>query len=293
MIKSMTAFGSSEAKIGDRMATVEIRSLNHRYRDIVVRLPRYLIDLENRIKELIASRVFRGLIEVTVTVRANSGSNVDLQLNLPLAESYYLLVKKLKEALDIEKPISLDTILACEGVLTAEDIAIDTDAFWDGLSLAVREAFDAMEVMQRAEGDALCEDLLKRLNKIEGKLNKIKEKASFVSSRYYDRLKERIVQLTENMVEVDPNRLAQEAAFLAERSDVTEELVRLSSHLRQFHAIIDSEEPSGRPLNFLLQEMNREANTVSSKIGNAELTHVVIEIKSELEKIREQVQNVE
>ena len=293
MIKSMTAFGSSETKIENQMVTVEVRSLNHRYREIVVRLPRYLMAMEDRIKQLIGPRFFRGMIEVTVTVKPDKEANAGLQLNLPLAESYHLLVKKLQGALKIEEPISLDMILACEGVITAEDVATDIDTFWDGLCDAIREAFDAVEAMKKAEGDALCADLLKRLDKIEGSINQVREKATSLSLRYYDRLKERIAKFTENMVEIDPNRLAQEAAFLAERSDVTEELVRLSSHVRQFHTIIDSEEPAGRPLIFLLQEMNREANTIGSKIGDAGLAHVVIEIKSELEKIREQVQNVE
>ena len=293
MIKSMTAFGSSETKIENQTVTVEIRSLNHRYREIIVRLPRYLMALEDRIKQLIGTRVFRGMIEVTVIVKPDKEANVGLHLNLPLAESYHRLVKKLQGALKIEEPVSLDMILACEGVITAEDVTTDIDTFWDGLCEAIREAFDAVEAMKRAEGDALCTDLLKRLDKIEGRINQVREKAASLSLRYYDRLKERIAKFTENVVEMDSNRLAQEVAFLAERSDVTEEFVRLSSHLRQFHAIIDSEEPAGRPLNFLLQEMNREANTISSKIGDAESAHVVIEIKSELEKIREQVQNVE
>ncbi len=293
MIKSMTAFGRSEGKIDNRTFTVEIRSLNHRYRDIAVRLPRYLIALEDRIKKLIATRVFRGLIEVTVAVKHDKESIVGLRLNLPLAESYYLLLKKLKEALKIEGPVSLDMILGCEGIISAEDIEKDADQFWDGLSLSIGEALDAVEEMKRAEGDALCEDLLKRLGGIEEKINKISEKASSLSLMYYDRLKERVVKLAENVVEVDPNRLAQEAAFLADRSDVSEEIVRFSSHVRQFRSIIDSEEPSGRTLNFLLQEMNREVNTIGSKIGDAESSRVVVGIKSELEKIREQVQNVE
>lgn len=293
MIKSMTAFGRSETKGDNRRFAVEIRSLNHRYRDIVVRLPRYLIALEDRIKKLIAARISRGLIEVTVNIKEDKHSDVNLQLNLSRAESYYLLLKELKDALKIKEPISLDTILACEGVISAENVEIDPDQFWGGLSPCIAEALDAVEAMKETEGEALYKDLLKRLGMIEKNLHKIKEKASSLSLIYYNRLKERIVKLTENVVEADPNRLAQEAAFLADRSDVTEELVRLSSHVQQFHSIIESEGPSGRPLNFLLQEMHREANTISSKINDVELSHVVVAIKSELEKMREQVQNVE
>lgn len=293
MIKSMTAFGRSKTKLDNRAITVEIRSLNHRYRDIVVRLPRYLIALENRTKKLIEARVFRGSIELTVDIKHDKESNIDLRLNVPLAESYYFVLKKLKEALKIEEPISLDTILAYEGIISAEDVEIDPDQFWDGLSLCIGEALDTVEEMKRTEGIALCKDLLKRISGIEERLNKIREMSSSLSLMYYNRLKERVVKLTEDMVEVDPNRLAQEAAFLADKSDISEEIVRLSSHLQQFRSIIDSEEPSGRPLNFLLQEMNRESNTIGSKIGDVELSQVVVGIKSELEKIREQVQNVE
>ena len=135
--------------------------------------------------------------------------------------------------------------------------------------------------------------MLERISGIEERLNKIREQSSSLSLLYYNRLKERVVKLTADVVEVDTNRLAQEAAFLADKSDISEEIVRLSSHLQQFRSIIDSEEPSGRPLNFLLQEMNRESNTIGSKIGDAELAQIVVGIKSEFEKIREQVQNIE
>ena len=293
MIRSMTAFGGTEARTENGNITVEIRSLNHRYRDISFRMPRYLTSVEGRMKRLISDRVSRGLLEVSINIKHDKVPHTELRLNLSLCNSYYLLVKEIKETLKIEGPISLDTILAREGVIVSEDCEIDPDQFTGDLLICLEKALDHLCEMKEKEGDTLCRDLLGRLGKIEKELDKIRAKADALCLAYHDQLKERIMKLAENVTEPDPNRLIQEAAFLAAKSDITEELVRLASHLTQFRSTIESDDPSGRSLNFLLQEMHREANTLASKIGDAGMSHIVVRIKSELEKIREQVQNVE
>lgn len=293
MIKSMTAFGMAEKKVEGRTYGAEIRTLNGRYLEISVRAPRQLMPLEERVRKLVATRISRGRVDVFVRVRDASEKVSEIEVNLPLAKAYYKALLELNEALDIEEKVGLQTLLGLEKIIVATEPEADLEKTWTILSSCIGEALEGVDVMRISEGKAVYQDFERRLQSVEEGLSRIKALAPSVLSEYHSRLKERLAVLTQGKVELDPNRLAQEAAFLVDRSDVTEEIVRAESHVKQFQSMIESGGPAGRALDFLLQELNREVNTIGSKGGNAQLSHMVVTLKGELEKIREQVQNIE
>lgn len=293
MIKSMTAFGRAEQVIEGRWYAVEMRCVNRRYCEISVRIPQQFLPLEERIKKLVAAKVSRGRVDVVVKVKNGSRAIADIEVNVPLAQAYWKALAELKEALGTEEKVGLETLLGLEGIMTATEPEVDLEKTWLALDSLVGEALEGVDAMRITEGQAIYHDFQKRLQSVEEGLSRIKALAPSILSEHHSRLKERMAALTEGEVELDPNRLAQEAAFWADRSDITEEIVRSESHLKQFRSMIESEGPAGRALDFLLQELNREVNTIGSKGGDAQLSHLVVILKSELEKIREQVQNVE
>jgi len=293
MMKSMTAYGRAEKTVEGRSYSVEMRSVNRRYCEISVRMPSQLLPLEDRIKKLVADSVSRGRVDVTVRLKGGSEAVPEMRVDLPLAEAYYKSLSELKETLKIKEEVGIQTLLGLEGIITTAEREVDLEGTWRVLSSCIDEALKGMDAMRISEGQAICDDFRKRLQCVEEGLSRIKNLAPSVSSEYYSRLQERIALFTEGRVELDPNRLAQEAAFLADKSDITEEIVRAESHLKQFRTMMETGGPAGRALDFLLQELNRETNTIGSKGGDAQLSHMVVAVKSELEKIREQVQNVE
>jgi uncharacterized protein (TIGR00255 family) len=293
MIKSMTAFGRAEKENEGRTYVVEIRTLNRRYLEVSVRLPRQWFSLEDRVRRLVGSKIARGRVDVNVRVKDSSEAISQVEVNVPLAKAYHRALRELNQALELEERIALKMILSMEGVVTAAEPEVDLDTVWATLSLCIGEALEGVDAMRISEGKTIHDDFEKRLQSVEEGLSEIKTLAPSVLSDYHSRLKERITALTEGIVELDPNRLAQEVAFLVDKSDITEEIVRAESHLKQFRSMIESEGPTGRSLDFLLQELNREVNTIGSKGGDAQLPQIVVALKSELEKIREQVQNVE
>ena len=293
MIKSMTAFGRVERSVEGGSLTVEIRCLNRRYREISVRLPHLLASLEDRVKKAVSSTIQRGRADVSIKQRMVDNMGRSIDVNVPLAESYYAALSRLKDVLGLTEDIQLATLLDLEGIVSTSEPDVDLETSWKVLADCLSEALEQVDDMRVSEGAVLYEDMKKRLQTIEGNLMKIRDLAHIVVQEYQMRLNERISLLTEGNVELEPSRLAQEVAFLADKADVTEEIVRMESHLKQFRRMMESQEAIGRPLDFLLQEFNREINTVGSKSGAAEISHLVVEIKSELEKIREQVQNVE
>lgn len=293
MIKSMTAFGRAEKTAEGTSYTVEMRCVNRRYCEISVRMPHQLATLEERIKKQVAANVLRGRVDVVVKVKGGAEKVPEIEVNLPLAKAYYRALSELNETLETTEKVGLQTLLSLEGIITAVEPEVDLEKTWSALSSCIDEALKGVDAMRISEGHALCHDFEKRLQSIEDSLSRIKALAPSVLSEYHSRLKERVTVLTDGNVELDPSRLAQEAAFLADKSDITEEIVRAESHLKQFRTIMESEGAVGRALDFLLQELNREVNTIGSKAGDAELSHIVVGLKSELEKIREQVQNVE
>jgi len=293
MIKSMTAFGRAEKEGEGRKYIVEIRTLNRRYLEVLVRLPRQWFPLEDRVKKLVGGKIARGRVDVSVKVKDSAEAATRFEMNLPLAKTYLRALRDLNEALLLEDRIGLNMILSMEGVITNTESEVDLDKSWATLSSCIDEALEGANAMRISEGQTIFDDFQKRLEFVEKSLSQVKALVPSVLSEYHSRLKERITVLTEGKVELDPNRIAQEVAFLVDKGDITEEIVRAQSHMKQFRGMIESEGAAGRSLDFLLQELNREVNTIGSKGGDAELSQVVVSLKSELEKIREQVQNVE
>jgi uncharacterized protein (TIGR00255 family) len=292
MIKSMTGYGKYEASSESGRITIEIRSVNHRYSEISVKLPRTLMALENNVRKTVAERIKRGKIEVYVQqdgVAAAGGLPV---VNIPLAKAYYEAFSRMKEALGLYDPVPLSLIAAQKDLLVTEDIAVNGEDLHDMLIAAVKGAVDNLDAMRSREGGALLEDLQERRNLLSGLVERIKGRTPLAVAENLVRYKLRVMQLAGDSG-VDEGRVAQEIALMAERWDINEELVRFNSHLKQFDETLEIIEPIGRKLDFLIQELNREVNTIGSKANDAEITSLIVELKAELEKIREQVQNIE
>jgi uncharacterized protein (TIGR00255 family) len=292
MIKSMTGYGRGEWQANGKKVEVEVKSFNHRYCDISLRLPRRLSPLETQARNLIRQRISRGRIEAFVKVDESSQDEQKLELDLNLAKDYHLALKTLQESLGIPGELRLEVLAGFKDIFTRKEVEADPEKDWSSLQAALEGALGSLEAMRRDEGRKLTEDFLGRLEAIEKMIQEVEEKAPLALRACRDRLAQRVQELNEG-VGVDEGRLAQEVAFLAERSDITEELVRIRSHLNQFRDMLKGTEPAGRKLEFLLQEINREANTIGSKASDAGIAQITVGIKSELEKIREQVQNVE
>lgn len=293
MIKSMTAFATVEKTTDDLSAIVEMRSYNSRYIDIFLRIPSSYQSLEDKIKELINARITRGRLEMRLQIEDHTTETTALELDDARANALMTILSQLKSKFKLKSDITLDTLLNAGGIIKPVENLPNDDIIWPVVKECTVLALDDLDAMRRKEGDFIAADFRQRLEFINGCLNRIKKGSANLFAQYQQRLKERITSLTQNIVELDPARIAQEAAFLADRSDISEELTRAASHLNQFEQIMQSPEPVGRKLNFLLQELNREFNTMGSKIGDAAIAHLVIDVKSELEKIREQIQNIE
>jgi uncharacterized protein (TIGR00255 family) len=292
MIKSMTGYGRGEWQEDEKRVEVEVKSFNHRYLDISPHLPRRLNSLEAQVRNVIKQRVSRGRVEVSVQIEDSSLVEQRLELDVPLARDYHLALKTLQQELGIPGEIRLETLANFRDIFTRKEVETDLEREWASLQTALEAALRSLEQMRQDEGLALRGDFLGRLAAIEGMAREIEKKAPLALEACRDRLAERVQELSRGLP-IDEARLAQEVAYLAERSDITEELVRIRSHLNQFREVLDGSEPAGRKLEFLLQEINREANTIGSKASDAGIAQVAVEIKSELEKMREQVQNVE
>ncbi|MDO8445261.1 MAG: YicC/YloC family endoribonuclease [Deltaproteobacteria bacterium] len=290
MIKSMTGYGKGEAEGDGRRFSVEIRSVNHRYCDISVRLPRRYASLEGEVKKAISGRISRGKLDVTIMAEEGEGTSATLEVNIPLADSYYSALCNLKERLGLAGDITVKELSSVPDIITFREEPLDVEKDWPFIRSAINKGMDALDEMRRAEGDALTSEVLGRLDRLSLAIDSIEERAPATVQLYKDRLAEKIGSLG---YELDQGRLAQEVAYFADRCDISEELVRLKSHLEQFRIISRSPEPAGRKLDFLLQEINREVNTIGSKGNDALISQKVIEVKAELEKIREQVQNIE
>jgi len=293
LLKSMTAYGAGEFGSESRVFSVEIRSYNNRYRDVVLRLPRDLQPLEQDLKALIASRIRRGRAEVSVQVaEAGDEAAYDLELNRPLVRSYLEIFGQLAEQAGIDPEVRMEVLCQMRDVILVKPRTVEADAARAGIEEALGRALDSLDAMRVREGAAIEADFIKRIDLIEGYAGEIRKRAPAVVAAYQERLKEKIARLGADTA-VDEGRLAQEIAFFADRSDITEELVRIESHLEQFRGYLPRDEALGRRLDFLLQEINREVNTIGSKASDAVISATVVEMKAELEKLREQVQNVE
>ena len=293
MIKSMTAYGRSEYLLGDTLFVAEIRSLNNRYRDIILRIPKNYQALEKELKAIISSRIRRGRIEVSVQM-VNNGeeSPYSLELNMPLVNSYFKIFNQLAKNLGLDQEIQLDSLCQMKDVILLKSEEGDVEKLRTGFQQVVGQVLDSLDVMRIKEGEAIEADFLERLNLLEEYVNEVGNRAPSLVEEYRKRLKDKIDRILKDMT-LDDIRLAQEVALFAERSDITEELVRIRSHLKQFREYLSMDDAIGRRLDFLIQELNREVNTLSSKASDSFISRVVVEMKAELEKLREQVQNVE
>ena len=294
MIKSMTGFGRSEYTDGKRNITVEIKSVNHRYSDISVRMPRRYSFAEDKIKASVKAILIRGKIEVSVMVEYITENDMTIKLNEPLARQYYDNLRELKGNFGLSGDISLEMIANMPDVLKAIPDVEDEEEITKAILIPVEQAAANLEAMRKAEGEKLAEDLMAKGQNIKELLAKIAERAPMVVVDYTARLKERISELLDGNAVLPEERILTEAAIFADKCSIDEEITRLDSHLIQMKKIIDSpKDAEGKKLDFLVQEMNREANTIGSKANDISITGYMLEIKSEVEKIREQVQNIE
>jgi len=293
MVKSMTGFASAAATAENIAVTIEMRTYNSRNLDLSLRVSPGDPGLEERIRALLSGRLVRGRVEIKIQVETTVDDAARVEVDMTRARALMAVLKRLQADLGLDGAPSLELLMACGGILQNAAPETDVERVWPTLEACLTQALGELDAMRGREGRYLAQDLDARLDRIEGALKEIAGNAAGLAAIYQERLRERIATLTQGLVEIDHARLAQEVAFLAERSDISEELVRAESHIRQFRGIMAAPEAGGRKLNFLLQELNREFNTMGSKIGSADVAHAVVDVKSELEKIREQVQNVE
>jgi len=292
MFKSMTGFGRGEGETTLGKVFVEARSVNHRFCDINIKLPKRLAPFETRIKEMVRSEVSRGRIDVSLKLDTSEEGKIQLHVDLHLAEQYYKVLKTLKEKLQLKEDITLSLMAGAKDMITVKEELDDVEPYWQEIVPILKQSLKDMDHMKRSEGELLTRDLKQRLERIAQHLAVIKQQFPSSLNAYWNRLSERIQSFL-GIGEIDNVRFQQEIAFLAERFDITEEIVRAESHLTQFAALLSVEEPVGRKMDFLLQEIHREVNTISAKANDAEISQRMVEIKGGLEKIREQVQNIE
>lgn len=292
MIRSMTGYGSAELERDGLSLTAEIRSVNHRFCEVSLRSPKVVSLFEDRIRQLIADRFSRGKFNLTITWSGAGETGEELKVNELVADRYVALLEKLRQRYHLDSGLDLRTLAALPDVFTWEHTALSDEETWTLVKDLVGRACDSMDAMKAREGRALAQDLEHRLGLLREQLAVVAKRAPQRPREAKERLEARLRTLLAD-VELDPVRVAQEVALMADRLDFTEECVRLAAHLDQFAALIAGPEQAGRKLNFLLQEMNREANTIGSKANDVEVAHAVIVMKEEIERLREQVQNVE
>lgn len=293
MLKSMTAYACEEKSDQALTAGVEVRAYNSRHLDIALRVSSGYASLEEKIKAQIAAKVVRGRIEVRIWVKDASDRASAYEVDAAKARAFCQAASVLKAELKLPGDLALEHLLALPGVIQPGENQQAAENHWPLIADCLNLALDNLDAMRRREGEHLRYDINQRLDWIEAQLKVIETSSEGLLTQYRDRLQARIEALTQGVVTLDPMRIAQEAALMADRSDISEEIVRAKSHIIQFRAVLDGEEPAGRKLNFLLQEFNREFNTMGSKTGQAAVSHIIVAVKAELEKMREQVQNIE
>ncbi len=292
MILSMTAFSSTKMTVSTVSANCEIRACNSKSLDISLRITAGYSSLEEKIKSLISEMISRGRLDILIQISETAVLPAAFEIDEPRALAYYNILTEIKERFSLKSSISLQMMVG-SGIIKASESEKDMDAAWAAVQPCTHAAVCELATMRRQEGEYLASDIRTRLEGIENQLAKIENESDGMVAYYQERLIRRIQKITQGIVDIDPGRMAQEAAFLADRSDISEEIVRARSHILQFRQFMDAPEPAGRKLNFLLQEMNREFNTMGSKTENTSVSYCVVEVKTELEKIREQVQNIE
>ena len=293
-MKSLTGYGRGECKMYERKFTVEIKAVNHRYNDITVKLPRAIMGFEDEIKKAISKKVFRGKLDVFVNFESFSQEDINISVNEPLAKSYTETLRKLKSDLHLDGDVTIEIVSKFPDVITVDKSISNENTeneIRECLMKAVEDATDAFVAMREVEGETLKKNIIEKVAFVNDALQKIEERAPWVSKDYRARLEAKLADLDE--IQVDESRLLTEVLLFADKACIDEEITRLHSHISQMYSIVEENVPVGRKLDFLVQEMNRETNTIGSKSNDIEITNHVVDIKSEIEKIREQIQNIE
>lgn len=292
MMKSMTGFGRAQALIDGRDITVEVKAVNHRFFEFSARVPRAYGYLEEKLKSYIQSNVSRGKVEMGVILQTIEGTNAQVEINYELAKSYVDALRTLSERTGLTDDLTLSSIARFSDIFAVRKTEDDEEVIWNAVRQVADQAIEKFVEMRKREGARLREDLLEKLNNIETHLAVVKEKSPQTVADYRQRLFAKLTEVLGN-TQLEEQRILTEAAIFAEKVAVDEETVRLDSHIAQFKEIIKSDQPVGRKLDFLVQELNREVNTIGSKAQDVSIAQLVVEMKSEIEKIREQIQNIE
>ncbi|MCL1866397.1 MAG: YicC family protein [Oscillospiraceae bacterium] len=291
MIRSMTGFGRSQNIIDGREITVEIRAVNHKFLEFSARVPRKYGYIEEKLKSVVGGFVKRGKAEVNITINQISGKEVTVTVNRDVVESYVSALRELEQEFHLEDNLCLSDVFRMTDAFTIVKSEVDEDAVWEAVKSVVEVALDKLVSMRKVEGDKLKHDIQSRLDFIEDAVSEIEILSPDSVVKHREKLLERMNEVVSKGV--DEQRILLEAAIFAEKTAVDEETVRLRSHVEQFRELLDTEDVVGRKLDFLVQEMNREINTIGSKAQELSVTRIVVDLKSELEKIREQIQNIE
>ena len=290
-MKSMTGFGRARFENENRIYQVEIKSVNHRYSDITIKMPRAISYLEEKVKKEVQEKISRGKIDIFITFENNSVKGKNVRINHELAKIYIDELKNLSAENDINSNILVTEISKFPDVLTIENIE-DEDTIWEELNTCLENAINNFIHMREEEGQKIKEDLLARIDRVNEKVCEISKYSTGLVEEYVVKLETRIKEILQTNV-VDQDRLKQEIVIYADKCSVEEELTRLNSHIQQFRKMLEDTTPIGKKIDFLIQEMNRETNTIGSKSGSLSITNLVIDMKTELEDIREQIQNIE
>ena len=292
MVKSMTGYGRKKAENDQREVTVEIKSVNHRYLDLNIKVPRIYSFLEEAVKSAVSSRVSRGKVDVFVSVFTKDGKDVKVTPNLELIREYVEALRQVRDTFGLADDISTMGVAQMPDALSIDKEEPDNEAVQQQVLEVVGQALEEYDAMRRAEGARLCQDIVQRAGRIGQLVDHVEERSPQTVEEYRKRISARMQELLGD-TEIAEQRILAEAALFADKVSVTDEIVRLRSHLAQLNTMLSADTAVGRKLDFLVQEMNREANTIGSKANDYELAQTVVEIKAEIEKIREQIQNIE
>ena len=292
MIKSMTGYGSAKGTVEDLEIRVELKSVNNRYLDTSVRLPRSFLFAEEMVKSHVQKHISRGKVDVFINVDSSAAGDMTVKVNEALLKGYVDAIRHIAVEYDLSDDLTAQSVSRFPDVLTVEKKDLDAEAISAGMEKIVEEALKDFDAMRTREGEKLRDDVLTRLGTIRGLVETVEEKAPETVASYRRRLEQKMAEVL-GTAGIDENRILAEAAIFADHIAVDEETVRLRSHMAQLTGMINGNSPTGRKIDFLIQEFNREANTIGSKCQNSEIAHVVVDLKSEIEKIREQIQNIE
>ncbi|MCH5349170.1 MAG: YicC family protein [Oscillospiraceae bacterium] len=292
MIRSMTGYGRSQQTIDGREILVEIKSVNHRYFEFSARVPRAYGYLEEKLKSFLQGKVSRGKVEVGVSIFNIEGKDASIEVNRSIAQGYVDALRNANETLGLEDDLKLSNLIRLPDIFNVIKNTEDEEVIWNDVKIAAEEALNSFVAMREAEGRKMREDIESRLESISRMVERVEERSPMVTEAYRQRLYNKLCEVL-NDKKIDEQRILTEAAIFSEKTAVDEETVRLKSHIHQFKELLESGDAVGRKLDFLIQEFNRESNTIGSKAQDVEIIKIVVELKSEIEKIREQIQNIE